>query len=250
VAKREHEMPDTQFDVTPTELRAADLPLQPFGGYSRPDTNQLLDRAAGTLEEKTSSLQKQISELRMALDEARQRLADEASREPASVEHAVGEVLVTAHRAAEVLRNEANEEVDRWLMDAREHARKIVAEAERRLEEIDAAKIRAEVALAQTQAETQSVREDAERAVAELHAEARRVYLVIDEFRNQWWNLISEALKQLELRVPSADAPAEQTEILQDDLRRRLGETQGEEGIHPEGTGDSEIESHGKIGSS
>lgn len=250
MAKREQEVPDTRPEVTPAELRAAKLPLQPFGGYSRAETDQLLERAAGSLEEKTSSLEKQITELRVALDEARRQLADQAAREPASVEQAVGEVLVTAHRAAEVLRNEANEEADNLLVDAREEARTIVAEAERQVEEIDAAKVRAEVVLAQTQAETRSVREDAERAVSELHAEARHVRLVIDEFRNQWWNLISEALKQLELPVPSDDASAEQAEILHDDLHRRLGETRGKDGIQPEGTGDSEVESHEEIGSS
>jgi hypothetical protein len=250
VAKRVQETPDNRSDVTPAELRAVNLPLQPFGGYSRAQTDQLLERAARSFEEKTSVLETQITELRLVLDEARRRLADQAAHEPASVEQAVGEVLVTAHRAAEVLRNEATEEVDNLLVDAREQARTIVAEAERQVEEIDAAKVRAEVGLAQTQAETRSVREDAERAVAELHAEARRVRLVIDEFRNQWWNLISDALKQLELPVPSADASAEQNEIFHDDLHRRLGETQGKDGIQPEGTGDSEIESHEEIGSS
>ena len=236
MARRESEIPDTQFDVTPRELRGAKLPLQPFGGYSRADTDQLLERAAGALEEKNSSLQKQVSDLQMALDEARRMLAHQASREPASVEQAVGEVLVTAHHAAEVLRdearNEANEEADNLLAEARQQARTIVAEAEMQLSEIDAAKVQGE------------------RAVAELHAEARRVHLVIDEFRTEWWNLISEALKQLELRVPTAGAPVEETEILHDDLRPRLAETQGEDGTHREGTGDSEIETHGEIGSS
>src|SRR5205807_5394639 len=192
VARRESEIPDTQFDVTPRELRGAKLPLQPFGGYSRADTDQLLERAAGALEEKNSSLQKQVSDLQMALDEARRMLAYQASREPSSVEQAVGDVLVTAHHAAEVLRNEANEEADNLLAEARQQARTIVAEAERQLQEVDAAKVQAE------------------RAVAKLHAKARRVHLVIDEFRTEWWNLISEALKQLELRVPTAGAPVEE----------------------------------------
>jgi cell division septum initiation protein DivIVA len=250
VGERDPEMADTRFDVTPAELRAANLPLQRLGGYSRAETDQLLERAAGSFEEKSSSLEKEVTELRMALDEARRRLADQAAREPASVEQAVGEVLVTAHRAAEVLRNDATKEADNLLVDAREQARTIVAEAERQVEEIDAAKVRAEVALAQTQAETRGVREDAERAVDELHAEARRVRLVIDQFRNQWWNLISEALTQLELPVSSADTSAEQTEIFHDDLRRRLSETQGKEGIQPEETVDSEIQSRGEDGSS
>jgi hypothetical protein len=76
------------------------------------------------------------------------------------------------------------------------------------------------------------------------------VHLVIDEFRNQWWNLISDALRQLESGLPSVAPPAGQTEILDDDLRRRLAETQGEDATHREETVDSEIESHGEVGSS
>ena len=101
------------------------------------------------------------------------------------------------------------EEVDALLVDARMQARKIVEEAERRAEELDAAKARAEDALAQTEAEARAAREGAERDVAQLHAEAGRVRLVIDEFRNQWWELISDALKQLELHVPTPEAPSD-----------------------------------------
>jgi cell division septum initiation protein DivIVA len=219
--------------VTPAELRAPNLSLQPLG-YSRAETHRLLERAAGALEDETSSLQTQISDLKAALDEAHQRLAEEAAREPVSVEEAVGEVLVTAHRAAELVRNEAQQEVDAVLVDARVQARKIVEEAERQAEELDAAKARAEDALAQTEAEARAAREDAERDVAQLHAEARRVRLVIDEFRNQWWELISDALKQLELRVPGPDAPNDETEQLHDDLRSRLADTEDEEGVDTE----------------
>ena len=210
VAKDEAKTPHGEFDVTPRELRSINLPLQPFGGYSRAETDRLLERAAGTLEETTSSLEAQISELRTTLDEARQRLKAEAAREPASVEQAVGEVLVTAHRAADVLRTEASQEIEDLLSQARSQAEEIVGEAQRKAEEIDAAKVRAADALAQTEAEARTMREDAELRVAELHAEARRVRLVIDEFRKQWWDLISDALRQLELRVPSGDGPSEE----------------------------------------
>jgi hypothetical protein len=146
------------------------------------------------------------------------------------MEEAVGEVLVTAHRAAELVRKEADEEMDALLVEARAQALKIVEEAERQAEELDAAKARAADALAKTEAEARVAREDAEREVAELHAEARRVRLVIDEFRNQWWELISDALKQLELRVPSGDASVDEAETLHDDLRSRLAETEDEDG--------------------
>jgi cell division septum initiation protein DivIVA len=251
VAEREPRTPDTEVAVTPAELRAPNLSLQPLG-YSRAETHRLLERAAGTLEDETSSLQTQISDLNKALDEAHQRLAAEASREPVSMEEAVGEVLVTAHRAAELVRKEADQEVDALLVDARARALKIVEEAERQAEELDAAKARAEDALAKTEAEARAVREDAEREVAKLHAEARRVRLVIDEFRNQWWELISEALKQLELRVPSADAPVEEAETLHDDLRSRLAETEDEDTAREkakEEHADSEVAPRGERGS-
>jgi hypothetical protein len=225
VAEREPLTPEAQAAVTPAELRAPSLSFQPLG-YSRAETHRLLEQAAGALEDETSRLHTQISDLKTALDEAHQRLAEEASREPVSVEEAVGEVLVTAHRAAELVRNEADQKVEALLVDARAQAQNIVKEAGRQAEEIDAAKARAEDALAKTEEDARTVREDAEREVAELHAEARRVRLVIDEFRNQWWELISDALKQLELRVPSTDAPPEEAEKLHVDLRSRLAETE------------------------
>jgi len=233
VAEGEPRTPDTEVAVTPTELRAPNLALQPLG-YSRAETHRLLERAAVALDVKTSSLQMQISDLKAALDEARRRLAEQLAREPVSVAEAVGEVLVTAHRAAELVRNEAQQEVDALLVDARMQARKIVEEAERRAEELDAAKARAEDALAQTEAEARAAREGAERDVAQLHAEAGRVRLVIDEFRNQWWELISDALKQLELHVPTPEAPSDDAEQLHDHLRSRLAETEDEAGIGAE----------------
>jgi hypothetical protein len=226
VANSEDKTPNGELDVTPRELRSVHLPLQPFGGYSRAETDRLLERAAGTLEETTSSLEAQISELRTDLVVARRRLDEEASRKPEAVEQAAGEVLVTAHRAAELLRTESGQEIEELLSQARAEAEEIVGEAQRKAEEVDAAKARAEDALAQTEADAKNMREDAERHVAELHAEARRVRLVIDEFRERWWDLISDALRQLELRVQSGDAPADWPERLPDDLRTRVTEAQ------------------------
>jgi cell division septum initiation protein DivIVA len=228
VTNSEGKTPDGDLDVTPRELRGVNLPVQSFGGYSREETDRLLERAAGTLEETRSSLKAQISELRTALGVARERLDEEASRNPESVEQAAGEVLVTAHRAAELVRTEASQEKEELLSQARAEAEEIVGEAQRKAEEIDAAKVRAKDALAQTEADARNMREDAERHVAELHAEARRVRLVIDEFRKQWWDLMSDALRQLELPVPSGDAAADGPEQLPDDLRTRVAETQAE----------------------
>jgi cell division septum initiation protein DivIVA len=230
VAQSEPEKPDANAAVTPAELRAPNLSFQALG-YSRAETSLLLERAARTLEENASSLETKISDLEAALEDAQQRLAEKASLEPVSVEEAVGQVLVTAHRAAELVRNEAEREMSALLGEAREQARKIVEEADRQAEELAAVKARAEEELAKTEAEARALRDDAEREVDELHAEARRVRLVIDEFRNQLWELISEALRKLELRVPSGDARIEETETLHDDLRNRLPEGNAESAV-------------------
>ena len=76
MAEGEPRTPDTEVAVTPTELRAPNLALQPLG-YSRAETHRLLERAAVALDVKTSSLQMQISDLKAALDEARRRLAEQ-----------------------------------------------------------------------------------------------------------------------------------------------------------------------------
>jgi chromosome segregation ATPase len=77
-------------------------------------------------------------------------------------------------------------------------------------------------------ASLKAMRADAEREAAELHAEARRVRSVIDDFRAQWRKLISEAVEQLELRSPSP-AVAVEAEALSGDLGSRLADP------HPEG---------------
>jgi cell division septum initiation protein DivIVA len=237
VTSGEAKTPAGELDVTPRELRSVNLPLQPFGGYSKAETDRLLERAASTLEQTTSSLEVQISELRTALATARRGLEEEASRKPESVEEAAGDVLVSAHRAAELLRTEASQEIEVVLSQARAEAEEIVGEAQGKADAIDVAKVRAEAALAQTEADARNIREDAERRVAELHAEARRVHLVVDGFRKQWRDLISDALRQLELSVPGGDALADGPEQLHDDLRTRVAETGEAEGVQQDDSG-------------
>jgi DivIVA protein len=204
VAESETQTPDAEIAVTPAELRAPKLPLQSLGGYSRADTDRLLDRAA------------------KALDEARERLAEEARRRTASVEQTVGEVLVTAHHAAESVRIEAQQSADAVLVAARASAQELVEKAEREAQEIEAAKARVEEALAEEHEKARASREDVEREIAVLQADARRVRLTIDEFRDQWLNLISETLRELELRFPNTKAAADEMGTLHDDLRSRL----------------------------
>jgi chromosome segregation ATPase len=204
VAESETQTPDAEIAVTPAELRTPKLPLQSLGGYSRADTDRLLDRAA------------------KALDEAHERLAEEARRRTASVEQTVGEVLVTAHHAAESVRDEAQQQADAVLVAARASAQELVENAEREAQEIEAAKARVEEALAEEHEKARASREDVEREIAVLQVDARRVRSAIDEFRDQWLDLMSETLRQLELRFPNAEAATDKIETLHDDLRGRL----------------------------
>lgn len=204
MAESETQTPDAEIAVTPTELRTPKLPLQSLGGYSRAETDRLLDRAA------------------KALDEAHERLAEEARRRTASVEQTVGEVLVTAHHAAESVRHEAQQQGDAILVAARASAQELVEKAQREAQEIEAAKARVEEAFAEEQEKARASREDVEREIALLQADARRVRSAIDELRDQWLNLISETLRQLELRFPNAEAAADEIGTLHDDLRSRL----------------------------
>jgi hypothetical protein len=181
---------DPHGAVTPAELRAADLPPQHFGGYSKEATDELLRRAAATLER-----------------------AGRASVGEAPNERAVGEALVTAHRAAEAV-----------VGEARAKAQAIVQDAERRADELRAEQAEVEDMLARARDEAQV----AQREITDLHNEARRVRSVIDEFRGQWSNLVSGALDQLDRRISGADQSVDAAASLERDLRDRLVEPQAE----------------------
>jgi hypothetical protein len=249
VGDRREQTAENEAPVTPAELRAPDLPLQPLGGYSRTDTNLLLTRAAKTLEATESGLQSQISSLKAALDAAHERLSDQASREPVAVEQAVGEVLVTAHHAADVVRAEAKEEADALLAAARaqaqDQAQEIVREAERRTEELRAANGQIEDAIARARDEARLAREDAVREIAELRGEARRVRSVINDFRTQWWHLIQDALRQLESGLASEGESGDGADGLEGDLRERLAAPRPEDTpqtdqvVEPQRTGEA-----------
>jgi chromosome segregation ATPase len=108
------------------------------------------------------------------------------------------------------------------LVAARASVQELVEKAEREAQEIEAAKARVEAALAEEHEKARASREDVEREIAVLQADARRVRSAIDEFRDQWLNLMSETLRQLELRFPNAEAAADEIGTLHDDLRSRL----------------------------
>jgi hypothetical protein len=204
VSRRRPHEPDTA--VTTAELRSPDLPYQYFGGYSRGATDDLLSRAAATLERLTE--------------------------DPLPDEQTVGEALVTAHRAADSVRAEARDEAAALIAAAQTHADEIIKAAERRADELRAEQAAVESDLSRAREEAQA----AERVIAEMHGEARRVRLVIDDFRSQWSNVVGGALKQLEVRISGRDQPADDASV-EPVLRERLAEPLAEPQAHDFGDG-------------
>lgn len=192
--------------VSAAELRNHDLPGQHLGGYSREATDQLLDRAA------------------RALEAAQQQVSERVSRQQPD-EHAIGEALVTAHRVADSLRTEAEQEADALLAAARTEAEKLVQQAEHRTDELRAESTKIEDALHRAREEAGA----AESYIVELQGEAERIRAVIDNFRTQWWNLITDALRQLEVRLPGAERPEDESNDFARDLRDRLNESRTNE---------------------
>jgi hypothetical protein len=236
MGKSAEQTPDAETAVTPAELRTPDLPLQPFGGYSRAETTRLLARAAKTLEATESGLQP------TSLPRSRRRSSRRSARSSSLISSlkavlGVAHPRLSDHQAAEVVRAEAKEEAHGLVAAARAQAQEIVQEAERRTEELRAANAQIEDAIARARDEAQLAREDAERDIAELRDEARRVRSVIDDFRTQWGNLIQDALRQLELGFPGGSESGDGSESLERELRERLAEPRAEdEAVEPSRT--------------
>jgi hypothetical protein len=264
-------LPPVPGAVSPGQLRSPDLPVALFRGYEREATDRLIERAAKTVEglgSVVTRLRAEIEELKSARDEAQRKF--EGALDATGVHKAVGEVLVTAHRAAETLREEAEQKVQQAVAEAEAEARRraesLVAEAEQARDA--GARAREEAALALSEAEhraaelVDSAKAEREQLLAsavgdlagvraELEAEVERLRAEIDGSRSRWASFLHESLMHLEGlsnlgpggdgergRDPQqneADEPIEQFP-LDDDLRGRLGAVAhpAEDEAHPE----------------
>ena len=117
--------------LLPIDLANARFQKASFGGYKHEEVDAIMDRAAQALEELTAEnddLRSQVLRLRSDLDEMR------------AEERLVKEAIVSAQRAAELLRADASREADLIREEARQGAR-----AERSQAQSDAATLRDEV---------------------------------------------------------------------------------------------------------
>jgi cell division initiation protein len=116
---------------TPVELRHLKIGRGPFGGYSRRETNQLLEDIAESFED----VWRERGELTDKLEDIERRFEELKARETL-----VASTLVTAERAAADARHDARREAEVIISEAHQDARSVtrtaLAERERLFAEV------------------------------------------------------------------------------------------------------------------
>jgi len=108
------------MEITPRELRDVEI-RESFRGYSRDDVNELLERAAATLDAANERIQQMSERLSTAQSETGH------TRETEDILH---RTLLLAQRAADEAVGEATAKSRQMLDDAEIQARRVVADAE------------------------------------------------------------------------------------------------------------------------
>jgi len=121
--------------LAPSDLREHDLPSQAALGFHRGRTEELLTRAADTIERLNRGLT-EIREAREGWKRERDRLETRLEEEKTRAELLVGEAMLDAHKAAQALRAEseadaetARAEAEALLEQTRHEATRLVSEA-------------------------------------------------------------------------------------------------------------------------
>jgi DivIVA domain-containing protein len=128
------------MDVTPRELRDTDI-REGFRGYHRDDVDELLERAAATIE----GLQERVRQLTEKLAQAEARPPGEPATE---TEDILKRTLVLAQKAADDAVADAQSRARQLLEESEAKSRRIVDQAEataRRIHESERARLEAEV---------------------------------------------------------------------------------------------------------
>jgi cell division septum initiation protein DivIVA len=132
--------PDSTADqswayLAPGDLRAHDLPSQAARGFHRGRTEELLKRAADTIERLNRELA-EIREAREGWKRERDRLESQLEEEKTRAGLLVGEAMLDAHKAAQALKAEAEAdaaalraEANALLEGAKDEAKQLVADA-------------------------------------------------------------------------------------------------------------------------
>jgi cell division septum initiation protein DivIVA len=103
--------------LAPTDLREHDLPVQAALGFHRGRTDELLERAADTIER----LNRELAEIRGQRDRwrhERTQLEEDLEEQKTRTELLLGEAMLDAHKAGQALRAEAEAGAEKLLTDA------------------------------------------------------------------------------------------------------------------------------------
>ena len=179
------------MDVTPRELREIDFRTE-WKGYHRDDVDDLLERAAATIEAQNERV-RQVAERADAL-QAETAQAAPASRE---TEDMLRRTLVLAQRTADEAVAEAQTEARRITDEADTHARRVVSEAEanaRRVAEGERQRLEAEVL-------DLGARREA------LLADVEQLERFANDYRARLRSAIERDLDTLATRPPVVDSP-------------------------------------------
>jgi hypothetical protein len=239
------------------ELRVLRLPHRRFGGYSREAVDETIGKAARAIDRLTSELkagQEELVRTQVARAELESELQVARLRSPAEI---VGDVLVTAHRAAQSVIEDAHRISVREQQAARQESNQVLERARQVLHEAAAAQRQAEGAVAAADSEAQALIEAAEvkarelvagatetavRRQSQLQTECARLETAIKSLRSEWVGRAAEALARLEgldSELPAAAILAEEDETeMPDDLQGRLVAQQEDAVSRPPGPPD------------
>jgi cell division septum initiation protein DivIVA len=207
---------DSEAGLTSSFLRNPSLRRQLFGGYATEDTDALLQHAATTID----SLRKSVTELKQGQTAPKQsqaapaappaerpplRLAEgiqqprlgitEADQVSTATAVAVGEVMISAHQAIELLKEKAQQEAHKIIEDAQGHAATILAEAAKERARSEEARTTADKIQEDAHAEATSIVERATRERDQIIAESERFKTIAEDMRRQWLGQMNKMIE-------------------------------------------------------
>jgi len=206
--------PDARDDpawafLAPADLRAHRLPSQAARGFHRGSTEELLGRAADTIDR----LNRELAEIRQARESwrrERSRLEGQLDEAKTRAELVLGEAMVDAHKASQALRTEAEAdaetrraEAEALLERARDDARRLVDDA---------------------RDQARQVLIDAEAERKRAAAEAEQYKLFAADVQRRSVEFLQRALEALGEEAPSAAMAGEEVAAFRSGEREATGE--------------------------
>jgi cell division septum initiation protein DivIVA len=205
----DHDDDSSRAHLLPTDLRAHHLPTQAARGFHRGSTEELLGRAADTIER----LNRELADIRQARESwkrERARLEGQLEEAKTRAELVLGEAMVDAHKAGQALRTEAEAdaenrraEAEALLERAREEAKRLVDDA---------------------RGQAGQLLSDAAAECERSAAEAEQYKLLAAEVQRRSVTFLRHALEALGEDVPSLPALADEVAAFRSGQREAAGE--------------------------